>query len=436
MSRSKKQPATGKKKKSRGKIALCVILSIVLALALLAGVFAILNIQSTKALLKLANSFNAVPYEEGTRLVPEKDEDGDWCFVTDGDFRIVQITDVHLGSGVLSAKKDRWAMNAIANMITAEKPHLVIVTGDVDFPVPHSSGTLNNRNGAEVFCTMMEKLGAYWTVGFGNHDTEAYSYFSREEIDKFYSGYASKEGSHCLYQSAANIDGKGNQMIKVKNTQGVVTQAITVFDSHSYTDGDVMGILWKYDNIHQNQVDWYVGKIQKINADNAAIDPSVEPVKNLMFFHIALPEYREAWKELIEANPNVKDLNYQNTENVTYKYGVMGESSGMNPLANNGETYGIFCGVGDDNVFEVGKENGLQGVFCGHDHLNNFSVEYKGVRLTYGMSIDYLAYSGIWKQRAQRGCTLITVRSDGSFECANSSYYQDKYKPDDEASVN
>ena len=436
MSRSKKQPATGKKKKSRGKIALCVILSIVLALALLAGVFAILNIQSTKALLKLANSFNAVPYEEGTRLVPEKDEDGDWCFVTDGDFRIVQITDVHLGSGVLSAKKDRWAMNAIASMITAEKPHLVIVTGDVDFPVPHSSGTLNNRNGAEVFCTMMEKLGAYWTVGFGNHDTEAYSYFSREEIDKFYSGYASKEGSHCLYQSAANIDGKGNQMIKVKNTQGVVTQAITVFDSHSYTDGDVMGILWKYDNIHQNQVDWYAGKIQKINADNAAIDPSVEPVKNLMFFHIALPEYREAWKELIEANPDVKDLNYQNTENVTYKYGVMGESSGMNPLANNGETYGIFCGVGDDNVFEVGKENGLQGVFCGHDHLNNFSVEYKGVRLTYGMSIDYLAYSGIWKQRAQRGCTLITVRSDGSFECANSSYYQDKYKPDDEASVN
>ncbi len=436
MSRSKKQPDTGKKKRSRGKIALCVILSIVLALTLLAGVFAILNIQSTKALLKLANSFNAVPYEEGARLVPEKDEDGDWCFVTDGDFRIVQITDVHLGSGVLSAKKDRWAMNAIANMITAEKPHLVIVTGDVDFPVPHSSGTLNNRNGAEVFCTMMEKLGAYWTVGFGNHDTEAYSYFSREEIDKLYSGYASKEGSHCLYQSAANIDGKGNQMIKVKNTQGVVTQAITVFDSHSYTDGDVMGILWKYDNIHQNQVDWYAGKIQKINADNAAIDPSVEPVKNLMFFHIALPEYREAWKELIEANPDVKDLNYQNTENVTYKYGVMGESSGMNPLANNGETYGIFCGVGDDNVFEVGKENGLQGVFCGHDHLNNFSVEYKGVRLTYGMSIDYLAYSGIWKQRAQRGCTLITVRSDGSFECANSSYYQDKYKPSDEASVN
>ena len=434
MAKSKKQPATGKKRK-RGKIALCVILSIILAIGLVVGVFAICNTQSTKALLELANNFNTVQYEEGTRLTPVKDADGDWCFVTDGDFRIVQITDVHLGSGILSAKNDRWAMNAVASMVAAEKPHLVIVTGDVDFPVPYSSGTFNNWHGAEVFCTMMEKLGVYWTFGFGNHDTEAYSYFSREEIDKLYAEYASKEGSHCLYQSAENIDGKGNQMIKVKNSQGIVTQAITVFDSHSYTDGDVMGILWKYDNIHQNQVDWYAGKIQKINADNAAIDSSATPVKNLMFFHIALPEYRAAWKELIEANPNVQDLNYQNTENVTYKYGVMGESSGMNPLANNGETYGIFCGIGDDNVFEVGQENGLQGVFCGHDHLNNFSVEYKGIRLTYGMSIDYLAYSGIWKQRAQRGCTLVTVHTDGSFDCVNSPYYQDKYKPNDESSI-
>ena len=280
---------------------------------------------------------------------------------------------------------------------------------------------------------MMEELGVYWTFAFGNHDTEAYSYYSREEIDQFYSEYAAKEGSHCLYQSAANVDGKGNQVIKVKNSAGIVTQAIVVFDSHSYTDGDVIGILWKYDNIHQNQIDWYASKMQKINADNAKIDASAAPVKNLMFFHIALPEYRAAWKELIEANPDVKDNNYVDTENVVYKYGVMGESSGMNPLANNGETYGIFCGIHDDQVFEVGQQNGLQGVFIGHDHLNNFSVEYKGVRLTYGMSIDYLAYAGIWKQRAQRGCTLVTVRPDGSFDCENSSYYQDKYKPNDES---
>ena len=52
-------------------------------------------------------------------------------------------------------------------------------------------------------------------------------------------------------------------------------------------------------------------------------------------------------------------------------------------------------------------------VFCGHDHYNNFSIDYKGIRLTYGMSVDYLAYPGIYKEGTQRGCTIITFSPDG-----------------------
>lgn len=33
--------------------------------------------------------------------------------------------------------------------------------------------------------------------------------------------------------------------------------------------------------------------------------------------------------------------------------------------------------------------------------------------MTYGMSIDYLGYSGIAKQFVQRGATLITRKPDG-----------------------
>lgn len=431
--RKQKVPLTKAQKRARGRHALYVILTIVLVFAFVYGVFLVLNNESVNALLDLTENFAPAQYAEGAQLVPQKDADGDWCFVTDRDFRVMQLTDVHIGGGIISAKNDRWALNAIVNMITAEKPDLVIVTGDAAYPVPFSSGTLDNYKAAKVFAAAMEKTGVYWTMVYGNHDTEAYSYFTRDDIDEFYTEVAAKEGTHCLYKSEAGIDGKGNQVIKVKNSAGIVTQALVVLDSHSYTGIDFAGILWKYDNLHQNQVDWYVSKMQKINEQNRALDANAEQVKNLAFFHIALPEYRAAWKELSEANPDVTDLNYKNTENVTYVYGVMGEASAMNPLANNGETYGVFCGIGEDEMFEKGSENGLQGVFVGHDHKNNFSVLYKGIRLTYGMSIDYLAYAGIWKERSQRGCTLITVRPDGSFDCENSSYYQDKYKPDDES---
>ena len=36
------------------------------------------------------------------------------------------------------------------------------------------------------------------------------------------------------------------------------------------------------------------------------------------------------------------------------------------------------------------------------------------MRLTYGMSIDYLAMPGIARDTKQRGATLITVHEDGS----------------------
>lgn len=56
------------------------------------------------------------------------------------------------------------------------------------------------------------------------------------------------------------------------------------------------------------------------------------------------------------------------------------------------------------------------GFFCGHDHYNNASIEYKGIRLTYGMSIDYLAMPGIEKETKQRGAELITIHPDSSWD--------------------
>lgn len=78
-----------------------------------------------------------------------------------------------------------------------------------------------------------------------------------------------------------------------------------------------------------------------------------------------------------------------------------------------------------ETILELGS---TKAVFFGHDHRNNFSVEYKGIRLTYGMSVDYLAYPGIYKEGAQRGCTVITYKPDGSFDIKAENYYQEKYQ--------
>ena len=75
-------------------------------------------------------------------------------------------------------------------------------------------------------------------------------------------------------------------------------------------------------------------------------------------------------------------------------------------------------------MLELGS---TKGVFCGHDHVNNAIVKYKGINLVYGMSIDYLAYPNLFSEGAQRGCTVIDLDREGGVEISLENYYQDKY---------
>ena len=121
-------------------------------------------------------------------------------------------------------------------------------------------------------------------------------------------------------------------------------------------------------------------------------------VPSLVFFHIPLQQYRTAY-----------ELWQQGSDEVTYHFGTVKKTvTGL-----------ICCSEYPSALFDAALELGsTTGFFCGHDHYNNFSIDYRGIRLTYGMSIDYLADPGIARDTAQRGGTLITVHEDGSTDIA------------------
>ena len=405
--KEKKQKDPRKKKTAR-----IVVGSIFGVFALFVLTVVMITVIGNKALIKRAKSYDPAVIEN--QLVPEKDENGYWTFTTDRDLKVMQLTDIHIGGGWLSLKQDAQALNAVATMIQAEKPDLVVVTGDMAFPVFFKAGTFNNLLSAKEFAALMERLGVYWTVAFGNHDSEIYSYYSREKVADF---YGSPEFKYCLFQKGPDdVDGYGNQIINVKNSKGLLTQSIYIFDSHSYTDGDYFGIMWKYDNIHDNQIEWYRDNVNLMNKQNNARlkelgMPEDSDVKSIAFLHIPLPEQRTAWYEYM-AN------GFKDTEDVKYVYGKAGEGKKI-----------IYCGQRQDNLFKTMQELGsTKGIFYGHDHDNNFSIYYKGIRMTYSYSVDYLAYSGINKRGSQRGCTIITLSPDGTFDCKAENYYQDKYQ--------
>ena len=222
------------KKKKAGKIALIVLLTIICLIVLSSTIIALVNIVSVKANMQLAQSFSAV--ENENIILPEQDENGNYYFKADRDLKVLQLTDIHVGGGCFSTSKDAMAINAVASMVSAEKPDLVVITGDLTFPVPFFAGTLNNMKSAKIVATLMEQLGVAWIPVFGNHDTEAYTYYNREKMANF---YENNEFEHCLFKKGpSDIYGYGNSVITVKNSDNIITQALFLLDSNAYLEDD------------------------------------------------------------------------------------------------------------------------------------------------------------------------------------------------------
>ncbi|HHT83144.1 MAG: metallophosphoesterase [Christensenellales bacterium] len=319
-------------------------------------------------------------------LTPDIDGLGYYAFTKNAqkNFRILQLTDTHIGGGFMSIGKDRKAMTAITKLVNYTKPDLIIITGDMVYPVPIQSGSANNRKTTQLLCALMDSFEIPWTVTFGNHDEEWYSLFGKEDICQVY-----ESSKYCIFQRGPkNISGMGNTFINIKNPDQSMNTSLVLIDSNSYLTNTKLNV---YDKIHKDQIDWYKQELYRIKEHYQLHD--LPP--SLAFFHIPLNEYEDAWKAYKNGDPDV-----------IYHYGDALEN--VYPPAVRGEFF--------DAILELGS---TKGVFCGHDHVNGFSVTYKGVRLTYGKSIDYLAYFGTYKgfpkMTAQRGGTVIEIDNQSNF---------------------
>ena len=415
---------TKKKKKKRGlwwKIPMwIVIVAVVLSVASLA-----VNYGVSLHLRHYINSFEPVDYSDTERILPEIDkETGYYTFTTDKDLRIMMLTDIHLGGGIWSREKDRKTVYEIITMLQKEKPDLVILDGDNTFAVPgpvyNGGGTLNNYMAARDVISIFEHEGVYFTTVFGNHDTEVFSYTGRQKLGEL---YMKDRFEYCIfdqdYTDDAELPTVSNQIILVKDTKGKVKKALLLIDSNAYVDDSIQAVLdWNYDIIRDDTVDWAANAIKAVGSPDT-----------VAFFHIPTSEFRIAYEEL-EKN------RFKDTKNTKYISGVWDEL--IDDTTHSRIWHGGITKEGPladiDKFFETLGPDGLkvlEACYCGHDHVNNAWVNYKGVDLIYGYSIDNLAYTDISYSGLQRGATIITIAADGTRKTEFKNAYTDYGVPTD-----
>ncbi|MBB6675346.1 metallophosphoesterase family protein [Cohnella nanjingensis] len=272
----------------------------------------------------------------------------------DGTFKIVQFTDLHWQNG---EKEDRRTRALIERVMAAEKPDLVVFTGDLIYSLDCRDPKQSLRDAVAP----AERTGTPWAAVFGNHDSEGGA--TRAELMEVLTSQR-----HCLASAGpVGVHGVGNYALTVADRQGAASSALYFLDSGSYSeDPQVSG----YDWIRPSQIEWYRMQSQRLAKASAGA-----PLPALAFFHIPLPEYADVWR----------------TETCF------------------GHRYeGIACPKFNSGLFAAMKERGdVMGTFCGHDHINDFEGTLGGIRLCYGRASGYHTY-GRWL--FARGARVIRLR--------------------------
>ncbi len=196
------------------------------------------------------------------------------------------------------------------------------------------------------------------------------------------------------YSESADKWRKKGEAVDVRTLKKeILKQRIRVYITALFAAFTLLQVFWLV-YIHDDQVEWYANEVKRMNEEAG------QNVNSMLFFHIPLQEYKTATELYLEGSNEVK-----------YFFGG-------NPGDHGGITNELVC-CSDypSKIFDKAVElGGTTAMFCGHDHYNNASLEYKGIRLTYGMSIDYLAMPGISKETKLCGAELITIHDDSTLD--------------------
>lgn len=249
-----------------------------------------------------------------------------------GKFKILQLTDTHYISG--NPKSER-ALENVKQMLDLEKPDLVIHTGDVVFGKPAEASI------REILEPVSSRKIPF-AVAFGNHDEE-FDKTRREMMDIVLTI------PYNINTKTDGIYGETNCALELHSSEKKKIENIFyILDSNR--GGTIEDIPKTYGHIHFDQIAWYRQKSEAFTKMNDG-----KPIPSLAFFHIPLPEHKEALRD----------------DETGRMIGTRGEHAGS-PKINSG-------------LFVSMKEmKDVQAIFVGHDHNSDCATYWNKMFFIYG----------------------------------------------------
>ncbi|XP_059314719.1 probable inactive purple acid phosphatase 29 [Lycium ferocissimum] len=310
--------------------------------------------------------------------------------VKNGEFRILQVADMHYGDGKMTRCKDVLpdqmstcsdlnTTDFIIRMIHKEKPHLIVFTGDNIFGFD-AKDAVKSMNAA--FAPAISS-NIPWAAVLGNHDQQ--STLSREGVMKHIVGMKNTL-SQLNPPDIPDIDGFGNYNLEVHGIEGSKLANKSVLNLYFLDSGDYSTVpsIPGYGWIKPSQQFWFQRTSKKLKRTYS----KKAPAPGLAYFHIPLPEYA-----------NFDSSNFTGIR-----------QDGISSASINS---GFFT-----TVVEAGD---VKAVFAGHDHLNDFCGKLMDINLCYAGGFGYHAYGKAgWSRRARMVVASLEKIGNGGWGAVKS----------------
>ena len=278
-------------------------------------------------------------------------------FNENGEFKVLILSDIHINGTMSSLAESNMKI-----LVEREEPDLVMFDGDNTWGLS-SEAAVKKAVGSMV--DLLEEKQIPWGHVYGNHDCEG-SNLKKEKQQAIYESF-----DYCVSQAGPEeLYGQGNYVLPVYGSDGEkVLFNVWALDSGEYLTSaekaaylPVSGTYQGYANssyayIQPSQIQWYMNTSAEMEAYNGAVVPG------LMVFHIPLQESYNAWV-------NRAALNYT------------------------GEKREVVCASEiNSGLFAAMAERGdIKAVVNGHDHRNDYMVEFGGIKLSYCSTISETGY--------------------------------------------
>lgn len=296
-------------------------------------------------------------------------------FNSNGKLTVMQVTDIQ-DFGKIA--KDTILL--LENALDKVKPDLVVLTGDqVEGYVQYFKFGDKKAKTEKTIDNMLKPFverNVKFAVVFGNHDHQ--SGVTLEEqmamYAKYPNCYAVDEGD--------SLPGTGTYNIPILSSDGSRT-AFNIFmvDSHN-DDTEKTG----YDYVKQSQIDFCTNTATQLKNENGGVT-----VPSFLFQHIPVQELYYALKEV----PNGTEGSIKWYRDLFDKSFVIDDN---NKIGSKTDNFFLRESIASSDTnsgqFDAWLQSGdVIGAFFGHDHINNFVGEYKGIAMGYAPGAGTNAYS-------------------------------------------